>query len=89
MQEELKGIIDSLNLLTTGANVKPENHNYMVLPNKAAKISANPKAKVYGPFTKIPGTLDADEDGKAPEIYKFYTINELREVIANLKKQTI
>ena len=89
MQEELKGMIDSLNLLLTGANVKSENHNYMVLPSKAVKVSANPKAKVFGPFTKIPGTLDADENGKAPEIYKFYTNNEMREVIANLKKQTI
>ena len=89
LQEELKGMIDSLNLLLTGANVKAENHNYMVLPNKSIKVSANPKAKVYGPFTKIPGTMDADENGKAPEIYKFYTNNEMREVIANLIKQTI
>lgn len=89
MQEELKGMIDSLNLLLTGANVKAENHNYMVLPSKAVKVSATPKAKVFGPFTKIPGTLDADENGKAPEIYKFYTNNEMREVIVNLKKQTI
>ena len=89
LQEELKGMIDSLNLLLTGANVKAENHNYMVLPNQSIKVSANPKAKVYGPFTKIPGTMDADENGKAPEIYKFYTNNEMREVIANLIKQTI
>jgi hypothetical protein len=53
------------------------------------KVSANKKAKVFGPFTKIPGSLDADENGKAPEVFKFYTTTEMRELIANLKKQTI
>lgn len=88
-QEELKVKIDSLIKLTTGSNVSGAAHNYMILPNQLVKVSSNTEAKVFGPFTKIPGTLEADKDGKAPEVYKFYTNTEMRELIANLKKQTI
>ncbi len=87
-QEELKGKIDSLTKLTTGANISPNGHNYMILPNQLKKISDNSDSKVFGPFTKIPGTLEADKNGKAPEIYKFYTNNEMRDLIANFKKMT-
>jgi hypothetical protein len=45
-------------------------------------------AKVFGPFTKIPATLDADKNGNAPEIYKFYTNTEMRQLINNFKKMT-
>ncbi|WP_018616132.1 hypothetical protein [Segetibacter koreensis] len=87
-QEELKKKIDSLTKLTTGANITPGSHNYMILPNQSKKISDNTGARVFGPFTKIPGTLEADKSGKAPEIYKFYTNSEMRELIANFKKMT-
>jgi hypothetical protein len=49
------------------------------------KISSNPQAKVFGPFTTIPGSFDA---GSVPEIYKFYSINEVRGIIDNLQKMT-
>ena len=58
------------------------------MPNQLVKISDNTDAKVFGPFTKIPGTIEADKDGKAPEIYKFYTNTELRELIEKLKTMT-
>ncbi len=87
-QEELKVKIDSLTQLTTGANVKA-GRSYLILPNQLIKITDNKGAKVFGPFTKIPGSLDADENGKAPELYKFYTNTEMRELIVNLKKMTI
>jgi hypothetical protein len=87
-QEELKVKIDSLTKLTTGANVSPESHNFFILPNQLAKVSGNIEAKVFGPFNKIPGTLEADKNGNAPEIYKFYTNVGMRELIANLKKMT-
>lgn len=87
-QEELKVKIDSLTQLTTGANVKAGS-SYLILPNQLIKITDNKGVKVFGPFTKIPGSLDADENGKAPELYKFYTNTEMRELIANLKKMTI
>ncbi len=87
-QEELKVKIDSLTQLTTGSNLKA-GRSYLILPNQLIKITDNKGAKVFGPFTKIPGSLDADENGKAPELYKFYTNTEMRELIANLKKMTI
>lgn len=86
-QEELKLKIDSLTKLTAGANISP-GHNYIVLPSELKKISDDTDAKLFGPFTTIPGTLEADKNGKAPEIYKFYTNNELRALISNLKKMT-
>jgi hypothetical protein len=87
-QEELKVKIDSLTQLTTGANIKA-GQSYLILPNQLIKITDNQAARVFGPFTKIPGSLDADKTGKAPELYKFYTNTEMRELIANLKKMTI
>lgn len=88
-QEELKMKIDSLTKLTAGANISPTGHNYIILPNELKKISDNTDARVFGPFTKIPGTLEADKNGKAPEIYKFYTNSEMRDLISNLKKMTL
>ncbi|MCW3107400.1 MAG: hypothetical protein JWQ09_1906, partial [Segetibacter sp.] len=85
-QEELKAKIDSLTKLTTGANVSAASHNYLILPNQLIKVSSNMDAQVFGPFNKIPGTIEADKNGKAPEIYKFYTNPEMRELIGNLKK---
>ena len=87
-QEELKIKIDSLTKLTTGSNVSPGGHSYFILPNQLVKISSNTEAKIFGPFTKIPGTLEADKNGKTPELYKFYTNSEMRGLIASLKKMT-
>lgn len=87
-QEELKVKIDSLHKLVTGTNVSFGGRNYFILPNQLIKISQNKEARIFGPFTKIPATLDADQDGKAPEIYKFYTNTEMRELIDNLQKLT-
>lgn len=88
-QEELKVKIDSLVKLTTGANVNPGGRNYMIVPNQVIKVSSNMEAKIFGPFTKIPASIEADKDGKAPEIYKFYTNTEMRDLIVRLKKNTI
>jgi hypothetical protein len=82
-QEELKQRIDSLNQLVLGQNLSPANKNYFILPGKIAKISSAADAKVFGPYTSIPGSFDA---GSVPEIYKFYTNQEVREIIANLSK---
>ena len=87
-QEELKKKIDSLTKLTTGTNISAGGHSYIILPGQIKKISDNMDANVFGPFTKIPGTLEADKNGKAPEIYKFYTNGEMRQLISNLKKMT-
>jgi hypothetical protein len=86
-QEELKLKIDSLVKLTVGTNVNFTS-NFFVIPNQVLKVSANTDARVFGPFKKIPSQLDAGPDDKEPEIYKFYTNTELRELIQTLKGMT-
>ncbi len=87
-QERIKLIIDSLQKLTVGTNVTSGGNNYMILPNQVTKISSNTNAKIFGPFTKIPSTLEVDKDGNAPELYKFYTNTEIRDLIEHLVQQT-
>ncbi|BAV09898.1 hypothetical protein FLA_5951 [Filimonas lacunae] len=87
-QEELKAKIDSLQQLTTGANVSAANHNYLVAPNQLVKVSDNGNARVYGPFHKVPDNIEPSADGKEVEIYKFSTNNEVRELVGKLSKLT-
>ncbi|HEV3327361.1 MAG TPA: hypothetical protein VG052_17215 [Puia sp.] len=84
-QDAAKQKLDSLQKLVQDQNVSDANRNYFIAPGKMVKISSNPQAKVFGPFTTIPGSFDA---GSVPEIYKFYSINEVREIIDNLQKMT-
>ncbi len=80
-QEQLAHKIDSLKQLLAGQNVSAANRNYFILPNHIAKVSSNSMAKVFGPYTSIPASFDASS---APEVYKFYTSRELREIIDKL-----
>jgi hypothetical protein len=82
-QDALKQKIDSLQKLVMGQNISEAGKNYFIAPNKIVKITSEAKAKVFGPYVTIPGDFDA---GTAPEIYKFYTNKEVREIIANLSK---
>lgn len=84
-QDVLKRKIDSLSKLVRDQNVSDANRNYFIVPGKLVRIGTNPKGKVFGPFTTIPGSFDA---GSVPEIYKFYNISEIREIIGNLEKMT-
>jgi hypothetical protein len=84
-QEIAKQKLDSLQKLVQDQNVSEANRNYFIVPGKIVKISSNPNAKVFGPFTTIPGSFDA---GSVPEIYKFYSMKEVREIIDNLQKAT-
>jgi len=86
-QADLKMKIDSLEQLIQGKNVSEANRNYFILPNTAAKITSNIDATIihpYHPMANIPETAD----GKAPEVYQFYTVNEVRDIITNLQKLT-
>lgn len=87
-QEELKVKIDSLGKLTTGSNVLAGGHNYFIVPNELKKISSSLEARIFGPYTKIPSAIEADKKGNTPEIYKFYTNAEVRDLIGKLKKLT-
>jgi len=85
-QDVLLQKVDSLQKLAVGANVNAANRNYFIPPGQIAKITGEMKAKIFGPFTTIPGAFDA---GSVPELYKFYSNKELREIIARLTKMTI
>jgi hypothetical protein len=84
-QDALKQKLDSLQKLLLDQNVSDANRNYFILPGKIARITSEGRAKVFGPYTTIPGSFDA---GSAPEIYKFYSIREVREIVGNLQKMT-
>jgi hypothetical protein len=86
-QEELKVKIDSLTRLTRGENVTA-GKTFMVLPGQLLKITSNNEANVYGPYKLIPGELSKDKNGNMPEIYKFYTNTEMRQLIERFKKMT-
>ncbi|HVX50003.1 MAG TPA: hypothetical protein VHB48_07590 [Chitinophagaceae bacterium] len=87
-QADLKQKIDSLEQLVQGKNVSAANRNYFILPNTAAKITPNIDATIIAPYHKMSGVPETAE-GKAPEVYEFYTVNEVRETIANLRKLTV
>jgi hypothetical protein len=84
-QDALMQKLDSLKKLVADQNVSEANQNYFIEPGKIAKIGTETKAKVFGPFTTVPGGFDA---GSVPAIYKFYSMKEMREIIANLEKMT-
>jgi hypothetical protein len=85
-QDVLKQKLDSLQKLAADQNVSDANQNFFIIPGKAVKLTTEVNAKVFGPFTSIPGSFDA---GSVPAIYKFYSMREMRQIIANLQKMTI
>jgi hypothetical protein len=86
-QEELKKKIDSLSSLVAGKNVSAANRNFFILPNTVVRISGNLDAIVVGPYHKM---TSAEKVGdKDPEVYRFYSIREMREEIARLRSFTI
>jgi hypothetical protein len=84
-QDALMQKLDSLKKLVADQNVSDANQNYFIVPGKIARITAETQAKVFGPFTTVPGGFDA---GSVPAIYKFYSMKEMREIVANLQKMT-
>jgi hypothetical protein len=87
-QEQLKVKIDSMIQLSHGTVPSGAKDVHIIAPGGMAKISDNINARVFGPFTKIPASLDADPDGKPLELYKFRTNTEMREVIETMTKAT-
>ena len=85
-QEDLKHGIDSLVQLTEGKNISAAKRNFFILPKTAVKISDNVDAFVVGPFHKM--TSVEKEGDKVPEVYRFYSIKEIRETIAKLTTLT-
>lgn len=87
-QAELKVKIDSLKQLSHGLNVSAANRNYLAAPGQLIKITDNLEARIFGPFHKIPASLEPGKDGQAPELYKFYTSGEMQDLITNLENMT-
>lgn len=86
MQTQLKHDLDSLRLLVDGKNVSEANRNFYILPNHAVKISDDINAQVVGPYHRMRSAEKID--GKIPEIYRFYSIKEIREMIVKLEGLT-
>ena len=84
-QDALLQKLDSLKKLVADQNVSDANQNYFIEPGKIARITTETQAKVFGPFTTVPGGFDASS---VPAIYKFYSMKEMREIIGNLEKMT-
>ena len=84
-QDALTQKLDSLKKLVADQNVSDANQNYFIVPGKMARITPETQAKVFGPFTTVPGGFDA---GSVPAIYNFYSMKEMREIIASLQKMT-
>jgi hypothetical protein len=86
-QEQLKHRIDSLQLLIEGKNISAANRNFFILPKYAVKISDNINAEIVGPYHQMRSAEKVD--GKDPEIYRFYSIKEIREMIGKLQALTV
>lgn len=85
-QDQLARNIDSLKQMVTGANTNPANKTFFILPYSAAKISDNADAFIVGPYHRM--TSIAKEGDKDPEVYRFYSVREIRETIGKLEKLT-
>ncbi len=81
-QENLRRRIDSLQLLMEGKNVTAANRNFFILPKYAAKITDNTNAHIVGPYHQM--TSAEKVNGKDPEVYRFYSIKEIREMVAKM-----
>jgi uncharacterized protein YcfL len=84
-QEQLKMQLDSLNKLVKGTNVSAEAKNYYILPGKIVKITSLTEAKIFGPYSPVPSAFDA---GSVPEVYKFYNINEVYDIVRKLTEMS-
>ena len=86
-QETLKRQIDSLQLLSEGKNVSDANRNFYILPNHATRITDNTDAMIVGPYHRMRSAEKVD--GKTPEVYRFYSIKEIRENIMKMEAMTV
>ena len=84
-QEELQLQLDSLNKLVKGENISAAAKNYLIPPGQVVKISSFTNAKIFGPYQPVPSAFDASS---VPEIYKFYSLSEEKEIIAKLTEMS-
>jgi hypothetical protein len=82
--EQLEHIIDSTQQLINGQNANDANKTYFIVPKTIKKLTTNLNAQLINPYGNIPYKVEADKDGKAPEIYKFFTAKQKRESLNEL-----
>ena len=84
-QDDLKMKIDSLQQLVAG-KIASKEKNFFILPNQAVKITENLEAIIVTPYHQMRSAEKVD--GQAPEVYRFYSIREIRETIGKLEALT-
>jgi hypothetical protein len=82
--EQLEHIIDSTQQFINGQNASDEKKTYFLVPKTIKKLTSNSNAQVINPYNNIPGSVEVDKDGKAPEIYKYITVKQKRESLNEL-----
>ena len=86
-QAFLKQSIDSLEQLIQGKNTSAANRNFFIPPMSAVKITNNMDAFIVGPFHQM--TSVEKVEGKETEVYRFYSVKEIRETIKKLTELTV
>jgi hypothetical protein len=84
---QLQHMIDSTQDLLVGKNASDDKKTYWIVPNSIKKVSPNEDAKTLSPYKLIPYQVELDQDGKAPETYKFFTNAQKREDLNDLLKR--
>lgn len=83
-QADMAAAIDSLQqILLLNQQGRFANLFYLK-PGQVQHISGSDKAQLIGPFHRLNAMESVD--GKMPEVYRFYTLSEVREALANIQK---
>jgi hypothetical protein len=75
---------DSLNKLIK-ARIFQQLQKIILYHLPGCKISNLTNAKIFGPYQLVPSAFDASS---VPEIYKFYSLSEEKEIIAKLTEMS-
>jgi hypothetical protein len=84
-QEQMKKSLDSLQRLVVGNTNGFTGKVFFIPPGSSARISDQVNSKVFGPYTPVPSAFDASPYA---QVFKFYTNDEAREIIAKLIQAT-
>ena len=84
--EDVNNMIDSTEQLLLGKNTTDANKTYFLPPFTIKKVSDEYSSRVVGPYNGIPGSVTSS-DGKAAEIYKFFTNKDKRVSLEKLRAE--
>lgn len=82
--DELDYLIDSTKKLMSGEGASDAKKTYFLPPNSIKKVTTNINATLLSPYKNIPYEVKPDENGNAPEYYKFFTNTQKRETLKDL-----